>query len=113
MRNYRKEFQTFLPLDGKLIGEVKLSLIIKADKDGDIHSWDIDDVTPVAPFSNVGLVNWAYENPKSLEEVITPIVDSFNDEIKEMYQDDEFEEQREHDAMQETYKSLNRQFIHP
>ena len=112
MRRYLKSFQLPLTTGKSLVGWVKIEVDIKVTEDG-IKSWDVYDVTPMdSKTTTYGLMCWAYEN-KSLEELITPIVEGMEESLKEEFSDDEFEEEREHNNMEETYKSLNRQFIHP
>lgn len=112
--NHTFRFPLYTPYEIKpyLLGYVDVTSIVEVNEKG-IYSVELSEVNPVEPFTVLGAINWQYESQKSIHEMVIPVIEAMEDEFMERYQMDEENEQREHESMQETYKSLNRQFIHP
>lgn len=95
---------------GKRIGDIQVEVVMKFRKDLSLQSWDINDVTPVSPLTGIQLCNWCYER-ESLAEYLTGAVESVAEGVSEDLQDEQDAAQRDRENMNETYRTLNSQFV--
>jgi hypothetical protein len=94
---------------GKRIGDIEVTVVMKFRNDFTLQSWDISEVTPVG-MSNYTLCCWCYER-ESLDEYLTPVIESVAEGVSEELQNEAEAAERDRENMEETYKTLQSQFV--
>lgn len=111
MQHHLHTFTTSLnDKKGNRIGDITVEVAMKFTKDLALQSWDISEVIPVPPLSNYTLCTWCYE-VGSLDDYLNDAIESAAEGVREILQAEQEAAEADRQAMEETYRSLEKQFI--